>query len=102
MSALAAAFAESGRGGPITGILTDMGTRSRSQAEPPMTLGNMRANGMRSLAVSCWQCHHRTILSADPWSNHVPVPSFGPRMVCTRCGIIGADARPNWRVNRRG
>jgi hypothetical protein len=24
------------------------------------------------------------------------VPSFGPRMVCTRCGIIGADARPNW------
>jgi hypothetical protein len=24
------------------------------------------------------------------------VPTFGPRMVCTRCGIIGADARPNW------
>jgi len=21
---------------------------------------------------------------------------FGPRMVCTRCGIIGAEARPNW------
>jgi hypothetical protein len=21
----------------------------------PMTLGNMRANGVRSLAVSCWQ-----------------------------------------------
>jgi hypothetical protein len=30
-----------------------------------MTLGNMRANGVRSLAVSCWQCHHRAILSAD-------------------------------------
>jgi hypothetical protein len=27
----------------------------------------------------------------------VPVPSFGPRMVCTRCCIIGADARPNWK-----
>jgi hypothetical protein len=25
----------------------------------------------------------------------VPVPSFGPRMVCTGCGIVGADARPN-------
>ena len=24
------------------------------------------------------------------------VRSFGPRMVCTHCGIIGADARPNW------
>jgi len=25
------------------------------------------------------------------------VPSFGPKMVCTKCGTIGADARPNWR-----
>jgi hypothetical protein len=46
--------------------------------------------------ASCWQCHHRAILSADRWSDDVPVPAFGPRMVCTRCGIIGADARPNW------
>jgi hypothetical protein len=91
MSATAAAFAETGHG-----ILADMSTRPRSQAGPPMTLGNTRANGVRSLDVSCWQCHHRTILSADPWSDHVPMPSFGPRMVCTRCGIIGADARPNW------
>ena len=63
----------------------------------PMTLGNMRANGVRPLDVSCWLCHHRTILSADRWSEDVPVPAFGPRIVCTRCGIIGADARPNWR-----
>jgi hypothetical protein len=25
------------------------------------------------------------------------VPAFGPRMVCTSCGIVGADARPNWK-----
>jgi hypothetical protein len=62
-----------------------------------MTLGNMRANGVRSLDVTCWQCHHRAIMSADPWPDDVPVPAFGPRMVCTRCGIVGADARPNWR-----
>jgi hypothetical protein len=49
-----------------------------------LTLGNMRANGVRSLDVSCWQCRHRAILSADPWPDHVRVPSFGPRMVCTR------------------
>jgi Transposase DDE domain group 1 len=30
-------------------------------------------------------------------ADDMPVPAFGPRMVCTRCGIIGADARPNWR-----
>jgi hypothetical protein len=33
----------------------------------------------------------------EPWPDDVPVRAFGPRMVCTRCGIIGADARPNWR-----
>jgi len=22
---------------------------------------------------------------------------FSSRMVCTRCGIVGADARPNWK-----
>ena len=37
---------------------------------PPMDLANMRAQ--------------------------VPVPAFGPRMVCARRGIIGAFARPNW------
>jgi hypothetical protein len=26
--------------------------------------------------------------------------AIGPRMVCTRCCIIDADARPNWREHR--
>jgi hypothetical protein len=63
----------------------------------PMTLGNTRELGVRSLDVSCWNCHHQAVLSADRWSDQVPVPSFGPRMVCTSCGIVGADARPNWK-----
>jgi hypothetical protein len=70
--------------------------RFKDQIEP-MTLGNMRSNGVRSLAVSYWQCHHQAIVNANPWSDDVPVPSFGPRMVCTRCGIISVDARPNWK-----
>jgi hypothetical protein len=45
--------------------------------------------------VSCWLCHHQAVLSADDYPDAVPVPSFGPRMVCTCCGIVGADARPN-------
>jgi hypothetical protein len=63
----------------------------------PMTLGNMRENGVRSLAVSCLLCRHEAVVDAAPWPDDAPVPTFGPRMVCTRCGIIGADARPNWR-----
>jgi hypothetical protein len=62
----------------------------------PMTLGNMRANGVHSLAVFCHLCDHEAIISAAKWSDDVPVPVFGPRMVCTMCGIVGADARPNW------
>jgi hypothetical protein len=60
-----------------------------------MTLGNMRSLGVRSLAVSGDLCHHAAVLSVERWPDHVPVPTFGPRMVCTSCGIIDADARPN-------
>jgi hypothetical protein len=34
------------------------------------------------------------MLNVDGYDDAVPVPAFGPRMVCTRCGIIGAFARP--------
>ena len=32
---------------------------------PPITLGNMRANGVRSLAVRCLICHHKAVLAGD-------------------------------------
>jgi hypothetical protein len=34
--------------------------------------------------------------AADTFDDAVAVPAFGPRMVCTGWGIVGADARPNW------
>jgi hypothetical protein len=73
-----------------------MSARPRSRPGDPMTLGNMRANGVRSLAVSCWQCHHQPVLTADSWPHDVPVPTFGPRMVCSRTviAIVGAMAAP--------
>jgi hypothetical protein len=48
MSALAAAFAKTGHG-----ILTGMGTRPRSQAVPPMTLGNMRTAHQGRAVARC-------------------------------------------------
>jgi hypothetical protein len=68
-----------------------------SEPITPMTLGNMRANGVRSLSVYCVVCHHEAVLDVEAWPDHVPVPAFGPRMVCAHCGVIGADARPNWK-----
>ena len=64
----------------------------------PMDLENMRQNGVRSLAVQCHRCRHEVIMNVDHLPGDVTVPSFGPRMVCTKCGTIGADARPNWRA----
>jgi len=63
---------------------------------PPMDLANMRAQGVRSLWGVCELCHHEAVVNVDRHGDAVPVPVFGPRMVCTRCGIIGAHARPNW------
>lgn len=63
-----------------------------------MTLANMRANGVHTLAVWCGGrgCHHHSVLDVSGYGDDLPVPSFGPRLRCERCGHLGADARPNW------
>jgi hypothetical protein len=62
-----------------------------------MDLANMRQNGVRSLDIMCHGCRHEVILNVDQYPGDLLVREFGPRMVCTRCGIVGADARPNWK-----
>ncbi len=63
----------------------------------PMTLGNMRRNGVRGMFVTCSACGHDTEVNVDAWPDDVPVPWFGPRMRCTRCDHLGATAIPNWK-----
>jgi DNA-directed RNA polymerase subunit RPC12/RpoP len=52
----------------------------------PMDLANMRQYGMRSLDVQCNQCRHRVIVNVDHLPGDLTLPSFGAKMVCTRCG----------------
>jgi hypothetical protein len=78
-----------------------MATYRFNEPIEPMTLGNMRANGVRSLAVTCPKCHHEAVISAEPWPDDIPVPAFGPRMECSKCGTMGADVQPNWRERER-
>ena len=66
-----------------------------------MTLANMRENGVTRLAVYCDACHHDAALDLSDLDDEIPVPAFGPRMVCTGCGAMGADVRPDWN-GRRG
>jgi hypothetical protein len=61
-----------------------------------MTFANMRENGLRSLCVTCELCRHHALMNVDAFGDTIPIPAFGPRMVCTSCGIVGAGARPNW------
>jgi hypothetical protein len=36
------------------------------------------------------------VIDVERYADDVPVPRFGPRLRCQRCGHLGADARPNW------
>jgi len=70
----------------------------RRPSAKPMSLGNMRQNGVRTLAAWCSArgCNHQAVIDVEQFGDDVPVPSFGPRLRCERCGHLGADVRPNW------
>ena len=70
----------------------------KGSGTPFMTLGNMRANGVRSLIVHCSNvtCRHEAIVNVDHLGDDVAVPPIGLRMRCERCGQRGADVMPNW------
>jgi hypothetical protein len=46
--------------------------------------------------VTCERCGHERAVNMDDWPADAPVPSFGPRIRCSRCGKLGAAAVPNW------
>jgi hypothetical protein len=60
-----------------------------------MTLGNMRADGVRSLLASCHKCHYEIIIEADHWLDRMEVSSFGPhrREQPPRATLTGAQWR---------
>jgi hypothetical protein len=73
-----------------------MATKRFNDPIEPMDLANMRQNGVRSLAVQCHQCRHEVVMNVDHLPGDLTVKWFERKMVCTKCGTIGADVRPNW------
>jgi hypothetical protein len=73
--------------------------KPKQPAGPPMTLGNMRALGVQRLLISCLnpECLHSTVLDVSHYDADITVPSFTPRMRCSRCGGKRIDCRPNWK-----
>jgi hypothetical protein len=41
-------------------------------------------------------CHHGAVIDADRWSDDTVLLDLDRRLVCTKCGIIGGQVRPNW------
>src|ERR1700722_5870817 len=65
---------------------------------PPVTLGHIRSHGVRRLLIYCsagLYCHHSAVVDADRWPDDTVLLDLDAKAVCTRCGIIGADVRPN-------
>jgi hypothetical protein len=61
-------------------------------------MGHIRSHGCRDLLVYCasiW-CNHSTKLNGDWLPDNAVLLTLDARMVCTRCGLIGADVRPDW------
>jgi hypothetical protein len=68
-----------------------------------MDLGNMRKLGVRSLDVMCLNpdCRHQVVMNVDRFPDYTLVQSFSAKMICAKCGLVGADARPNWKEQPR-
>jgi hypothetical protein len=77
---------------------------SISQAFELVTMGHLRGHGCRALLICCsstW-CNHAASIAADWLPDDTPVRSLCSRMVCTKCGLIGADVRPDWSSHTGG
>jgi hypothetical protein len=73
--------------------------RRRQQYQgPPVTMGHIRSHGVRYLLIYCSTgfCHHSAVVDADRWPDDTVLLNLNRKAVCTRCGMIGADVRPNW------
>lgn len=67
---------------------------------PPMTLQNMRENGVRSLWVECRACRHTASVNVDQLPGDIEVPSAGQRFRCKECGAKEINTRPDWTTQK--
>ena len=70
---------------------------------PPMTLGNMRQNGVRSVVAMClaYGCSHKADVLVDQLTDDVFVPDVGRRLRCSVCQGREVQTRPAWHLGAR-
>jgi DNA-directed RNA polymerase subunit RPC12/RpoP len=66
----------------------------------PMSLANMRANGVRAVIAACEACGHKADVIVDAMPETTFVPEGGRRLRCTACGGKRINTRPAWHTAR--
>jgi hypothetical protein len=74
--------------------------RMRANFGPPMTLANMRQNGVRAVAATCETCGHESDVNVDSLPEATAVPQAGRRLRCGPCGGKRISTRPAWHTAR--
>jgi hypothetical protein len=73
----------------------------RSNPGPPMTLANMRSNGVHAVAATCANCGRSADVNVDLLPETLTVPEAGRRLRCNSCGGNTISTRPAWHKARR-
>jgi DNA-directed RNA polymerase subunit RPC12/RpoP len=68
----------------------------REKHGPPMTLANMRRNGVHNLIATCVICGHKADVNVAALPETLVVPETGRRLRCSQCGGKRIDTRPAW------
>jgi DNA-directed RNA polymerase subunit RPC12/RpoP len=73
----------------------------RSNPGPPMSLANMRLNGVRMVTASCANCGHQADVNVDALPETLTVPQVATRLRCSQCGGKRVLIRPAWHTGTR-
>jgi hypothetical protein len=73
----------------------------RAPPGPPMTLANMRQNGVRMVTAACEVCGRAADVNVDTLPETLTVPEAGQRLRCSRCGAKTISTRPAWHTAYR-
>ncbi len=67
-----------------------------SKTFPPMTLANMRVNGVRAVIATSEACGHKADVNVDALPETMIVPEAGRRLRCSQCEGKRINTRPAW------
>jgi hypothetical protein len=72
----------------------------RSNPGPPMSLANMRENGVRAVIATCETCNRSADVNVDALPETIFVPHVGNSLRCSQCNGKAISTRPAWHTAR--